>query len=475
VNGFVDGLLGAAGAFNGVLWGPWTMGFFASVAVYLTVRSGFFQVRRFAFIHRRTFGALFERKARDDRKLTPLQAVSTSLAGAVGMGNIAGVATALSVGGPGALFWMWVLAVFGMMAKTAEITLGVHYREVDEEGEARGGPMHYIRKGLGWPKLAAFYSVGILVACALSTTLLQSHTVGRAFLGSYGVNPYLTTTAMAAVTGVVVIGGAKRVGSFCMRLVPAMSVVYVVGGIGVILFNLGRLDEAFALVARHAFSPAPAAGGFAGASVAAAMQFGMARGMFSNEAGQGTAGMAHATADTDHPFEEGLWGGFEVFVDTLLLCSITGLAVLTTGALQGGETGVELVIEGFGRGTTPVLGAAVVSFAIATFCLSTQIGFFVYYETAVTDLFGKGAMGVAKWLYLVPGVLFAGVARVDELWVFADISIGLSALPNLIALLALSGAFFELMRDYTGGERRWCTERSDRVGTYVRGPRGRGG
>jgi AGCS family alanine or glycine:cation symporter len=354
----MEQVLDYAAAFNAVLWGPWTMALFVSAAVYLTVRSRFFQLRKIPFILTSTFGKILDNTfAGDPKKMTPFQAVTTSLAGTVGMGNIAGVATGLSVGGPGALFWMWVIAFFGMMTKTAEITLGVHYRDVDEAGNARGGPMFYIRKGLGWVTLSKTYSVGMLVACALSTTLLQSHTVGRAFLASYDLNPYIITTLMAVVTGIVVIGGTKRVGQFCMGVVPFMSIVYIVGGVLVIVANYDRLPDVINLILEYAFAPAPAAGGFVGAAVATTIRSGLSRGMLSNEAGQGTASMAHATTNTDHPFQEGVWGAFEVFIDTIIICSITGFAVLSSGVFGNGETGVELVISAFllrNRHTGPV-------------------------------------------------------------------------------------------------------------------------
>jgi AGCS family alanine or glycine:cation symporter len=465
----MERVLDFAASFNAILWGPWTMAFFVSVAVYLTLRSRVFQLRRIPFILKYTFGKILDRTfAGDPKKMTPFQAVTTSLAGTVGMGNIAGVATALTAGGPGALFWMWLMAFFGMMTKTAEITLGVHYRDVDKEGNARGGPMFYIRKGLGWVTLAKTYSIGMLVACALSTTLLQSHTVGRAFLATYDVNPYLTTTLMAIVTGFVVIGGTKRVGQFCMGAVPFMSIIYIVAGLIVVAANFQRLPEVLNLIIQHAFSPAPAMGGFAGAAVARTIQVGMSRGMLSNEAGQGTASMAHATTNTDHPFQEGVWGAFEVFIDTIIICSITGFAILTTGAFGNGETGVELVISAFALVFSPEVAGAILSISILTFCLSTQIGFFVYFETAIRDLFGVGAMKIAKWLYLMPGIIFAGVPHVDKLWVFADISVGVSSIPNVIGVLSLSGVFFTLMKDRLSGRNEYTTAIVDANRNYVK-------
>ena len=466
----VETLLRIAESIDRVLWGPWTMVFIASVSVYLTLRSGLFQIRGFLYILRHTLGKLrFGRAEGSRNQMTPFQATTTALASTVGTGNIAGVATALSVGGPGAIFWMWLLAVLGMMSKTAEITLAVHYRDVEPDGRTHGGPMYYIRKGLGWPGLATLFSIGILVNSMVAATL-QSHTVGRAFLSTYSLNPYVVTTLMAIVTAVVVIGGVRRIGQFSEALVPLMSAVFILSGLTVFLYHLENVPEVFGLILRHAFAPAPAAGGFAGAAVRQALQVGMSRGMLSNEAGLGTAPMAHATADTPHPFQQGMWGAFEVAVDTLVICSISAFAVLATDVLRTGASGIDLVIAAFASVFPPGVAGGLLSFAILTFCLTTQIAFFLYYETAITSLFGPGAIRWLRWLYLVPGVLFAGVANVDRLWVFANLAVGSCALPNLVAVLALSGAFFTLMKDYLRGDRVFATEVTDVSRAYVKRP-----
>ena len=468
----VETILTLAERIDAILWGPWTMIFIASVSVYLTIRSGVFQIRGFTYILKNTlgrlrFGAKTAKTERAKGQMTPFQATTTALASTVGTGNIAGVATALSVGGPGAIFWMWLLAIFGMMSKTAEITLAVHYRDVDPDGRTHGGPMYYIQKGLGWKPLAKLFSVGILVNSMVAATL-QSHTVGRAFLATYAVNPYVVTGLMAVVTAVVVIGGIRRIGQFSEALVPLMSAVFILSGLAVFFFNFSSIPEVFALIFRHAFAPAPALGGFAGAAVSQSIQVGMSRGMLSNEAGLGTAPIAHATASTDHPFRQGMWGAFEVSIDTLVICTITAFAVLSTGVLSSGESGIELVINAFSTVFPPDIAGGILSFAILTFCLTTQIAFFVYYETALTNLLGARALRYLRWIYLVPGVLFAGVANVDRLWVFSNLAVGSCALPNLIAVLALSGAFFALMRDFVSGDNRYTTAIIDKTREYIR-------
>jgi AGCS family alanine or glycine:cation symporter len=464
-----EAFLGLITAISDWLWGPWTMAFIAFVSVYLTVRARFFQITRFGYIFRRTFGQLFDRSGDADRgRITPFQAASTSLAGTVGMGNMAGVATALSIGGPGAIFWMWLLAFFGMITKAVEITIAVHYRDVDENGHVCGGPMYYIRKALGWKFLAVLFSIGVTINCFFSSSMLQAHTVGRAFDATYGVSPYYTTGAMAIVTAIVAIGGVRRIGRFCEAVVPLMTLLYLAGGTIILLANLPVLPDVIATILEYAFAPAPAVGGFAGAAVMAAVQMGMARGMLSNEAGLGTAPMVHASASTEHPFRQGLWGAAEVFIDTTVVCTITAFVILSSGVLASGNSGIELLLDAFATYYSPEVAGAFISMSILTFCLSTQIGFFVYFRTALVDLFGEKVFGYVRWAYFLPGVVFAGIIDVDQLWAVANISVATSALPNLVALLLLSGVFLTLMRDYLSGEREYATERIDATRDYIR-------
>ena len=452
-----------------LMWGPWTMIFIAFVSVYLTIRTRFFQVSSFVYIMRNTFGSMFDRSGDQSKeRMTPFQATTTSLAGTVGMGNMAGVATALSIGGPGAIFWMWVLAFFGMITKAAEVTIGVHYRDVDENGQTHGGPMYYINKALGWKSLAVLFSIGVTINCFFSSSLLQAHTVGRAFNASYGISPYLVTGVMAIVTAMVAIGGVRRIGRFCEALVPFMTVMYLASGLVILVANASQLPSVFGEIIRFALAPAPAVGGFAGAAVLSAIQMGMARGMLSNEAGLGTAPMVHANAETPHPFRQGLWGAAEVFIDTTVVCTITAFIILSSGVLANGNTGIEMLLDSFATFYSPELANTFISIAILTFCLSTQIGFFVYFETALVSLFGENVFRYVKWVYFLPGVVFAGITNVDQLWALANISVAASALPNLVALLVLSGVFMTLMKDYLSGENRFATVSTDASRQYVR-------
>jgi len=482
----IETILNIAARIDALLWGPWTLVFIASVSIFLTVRSRVFQVRGLGEIFRTTFGSLLKgstaasedevaalethgshAKERKKGRMTPFQATSTALASTVGMGSIAGIAVALSIGGPGAIFWMWLLALISTITKTAEITLAVHYRDIDETGRIRGGPMYYIRRGLGWPALATVFSLAIIVNALFSASLLQAHTVGRSFLASYGFNPYLVAGLMTFVTATVVIGGIRRIGRVSEALVPLMSLVYIGGGVFLFLVNWREIPQVFSSVFHFALAPIPAAGGFAGAAVMQAIQQGVSRGMFSNEAGMGTAPMAHATAETAHPFQQGMWGAFEVFVVTFVICTITCFAVLSTGVLTSGESGIELVILAFSSVFPASVAGNLISFCILAFCLSTQIGFFIYFETALVDVFGRGMTRWIRFLYFIPPLIFAGVADVDRLWVFANIAVAICAIPNLIAVLFLSGAFMTLMGDYLTGRNQYATGTIDVSKDYV--------
>jgi AGCS family alanine or glycine:cation symporter len=328
--------------------------------------------------------------------------------------------------------------------------------------------MYYIRKALGWNSLALLFAIGVAINCFFSSSLLQAHTVGRAFHASYGVNPYFVTGAMAIITAIVAIGGVRRIGRFCQALVPFMTITYLLGGILILIGNAAHIPGAFADIFRYALAPAPAVGGFAGAAVMSAIQMGMARGMLSNEAGLGTAPMVHANAATPHPFRQGLWGAAEVFVDTTVVCSITAIVILSSGVLANGVTGIEMLLAAFTSYYSPDIAKAFISVSILTFCLSTQIGFFIYFETALVSLFGKNVFRYVRWIYFMPGVIFAGITNVDQLWALANISVATSALPNLVALLFLSGVFIRLMKDYLSGNNHYATAIIDKNRQYIR-------
>jgi len=454
----LESLLHNLAVVDDFLWGPWTMVFLGGVSVFFTIRSGLFQITGLGYILRNTIGYIGSAPAASKARLmSPVQAAATSLAGTVGMGNMAGVATALSVGGPGAIFWMWIMAIFGMMSKTAEITLGVYYRQRGSDGEMRGGPQYTIRRGLGWTSLSVLFSAGMLINAVVAASLLQAHTVGRALRASYDLDPYFVTGSMGIVTALVVLGGARRIGRFSERLVPIMTLIYLAGGLIVIAANFEALPGVMRSIISHAFSASATMGGTAGVAVSTAIKQGMARGMLSNEAGLGTAPIVHATAQTDHPFQQGVWGAFEVFFDTIVICSITAFAILCTGAMSSGESGIELLLSAFIHVLPMSAASIIVSGSIAAFCLSTQIGFYVIFETSLVNLVGTRPTRILRWFYFVPGVVFAGFSDVDQLWVLANIAVAVVSIPNLVAMLCLSGVFVTLMRDEITGQRVYAT------------------
>lgn len=303
----MEALLKFAAWLANILWQTPTLLLIGTVAVVLTIGKPRLPVPPVRLYHEEHGRQAQGKGAAGSGNLSPFQACCIALASTVGTGNIAGVATAISIGGPGAIFWMWLMALLGMISKTAEVTLAVHYREKDDNGVFHGGPMYYMRKGLGWGALAKVFCVGLIVNSLLTAGLLQQHTAARAFLSTWNINPYITAGAMAFVCGVVIIGGLKRIGSFCEYCVPIMAIAYVLGGLVIMIVNFEKIPEVFGMIFKYAFAPAPAMGGFAGSVVATSIQRGISRGMMSNEAGQGSAPMAHATAAIDHPVEQGVW------------------------------------------------------------------------------------------------------------------------------------------------------------------------
>ena len=323
--------------FSNILWGAPVLILLGIVGLLYGIRTKFFQIRKMGYILKNTAGEMFKKGggASGDRgTLTPLQAVCSALAGCVGTANIAGVATAMVVGGPGAVFWMWVIALLGMMTKCVEVTLGQYYRIQGKDGVYYGGPMYYIERGMGkkWKPLAIFFAVTIILGGLGTAAFAQPYTMSTALERTFHIPAWVVTVAAAAICGIVLIGGVKGIGKFCEKITPAMCLIYVVGALGVIFVNIRFVPQAFAAIFKYAFAPMPAIGGLAGSTLALALRQGAARGTFSNEAGCGSSPITHATAITDHPFKEGLYGSFEVFVDTLVVCTMTSLAIMCSGS-----------------------------------------------------------------------------------------------------------------------------------------------
>ena len=439
-------------AVNNFVWGPPILVLIVGTGLYLSVKTGFFSITKLGYILKNTFLKMFSKEQKGEGEVTAFQAVATALAATVGTGNIAGVATAIALGGPGAIFWMWLAAIVGMTTKFAEVVLAVNFREKTEDGRFVGGPMYYIENGLGksWKWLAVLFAFfGALASFGIGN-MTQANSVAMAVQGSFGIPPLATGIALAALTFLVIVGGIKRIGAFTEKLVPFMSAIYILGGLFILLSNVGAIPGAFALIFKEAFTGTAAVGGFAGTTMAMAIRFGIARGVFTNEAGLGSAPIAHAAATTDHPVRQGLWGVFEVFVDTIIICSITALAIITTGVWETGETGAVLTTMAFN--TAIPGGGIIVTIGIVLFAYSTILGWAYYGERCLEYLAGTKPI-LAYRLVWVVFVVIGAIGGLEFIWSLADTLNGLMAIPNLIGVLFLSGTVFKLTKEYFSKEK----------------------
>ena len=450
-------------AIGNFLWGPWTQIFLICTGLYLMFGTKFFVFRKFGTLMKETMGQMFKKQETDTKGLTSVQAVFSALAGTIGMGNIAGTASAIAVGGPGAVFWMWLIAFLGMTVKTSEVTLAVHYRDVDGDGNIHGGPMYYMKKALNAKVIAVVFSIGIFFNALLMADVMQLHTIADTTSAAYGWNPYIVVGVMIVLMLLACLGGLKSVGKVCGTLVPIMTILWIGIAILAIILNIGEVPRAFGEIFGGAFSGTAATGGFAGSTIALAIQQGAARGTGSNDAGLGVAPIIHATADTDHPFKQGMWGAAEVFIDTIIVCTMTALLIiLPEGVWNSGETGSALSLKGL-QAVLPLHVANVVMIiALAAFCFSTTLVFYVYFETATINLFGKNSFKYVKWLYFIMPLVFAGYTDVDKLWGgLANTATGLCLLPNLVVLVMLAPVFFTLLKDWESGEKKYATKITD--------------
>ena len=445
-------------AVNSFVWGVPAMICIVGVGLLLSFRTSFIQFRRFGAAMKETFGRMFHKKDAAEGTVTPFQAVCTALAATVGTGNIAGVAGAIAIGGPGAVFWMWISALLGMCTKFAEVTLAVHFRERNSEGDWVGGPMYYIKNGLGkkWRFLAAIYAVlGVLtvfgtgnatqvnaIITAVDTALLSFHPVSGVFLDRMNL---VIGIGIALLVALVLVGGLKRIGGVAEKLVPFMALTYVVMSLGVLLLNLNRVPETFGMILKGAFTPSAVTGGAVG-SFFVCVKKGVSRGIFSNEAGLGTGSIAHAASDVEDPIRQGYFGIFEVFADTIVICSMTAFVILIGGEniAYGVAAGAELTIGGF----TSVYGiwaSIIAAVAMCCFAFSTIIGWGLYGTRCLEFLVGskanRGFMIVYSFVAIVGATMDLGV-----LWDIADTFNGMMVIPNLIALFLLSGTVVKLVK-----------------------------
>ena len=451
-------------AVNSFIWGIPAMVCIIGVGLLLSVRTGFLQLRKFPYAIKTTIGRIFRKKDASDGAMTPFQAVCTALAATVGTGNIAGVAGAIAIGGPGAVFWMWCSALLGMCTKFSEVTLAVHFRERNKNGELVGGPMYYIKNGLGsrWQFLAVLYSLfGVLTVFGTGNAT-QVNTIVTAIdsaLLAYGssLNSILPTVnlvvgvVVAMMVAMVLLGGVKRIGSVTEKLVPFMALFYVVLALGVVVINYRRFPAVLASIVGGAFDPQAFTGGAIG-SIFLSMQKGVSRGIFSNEAGLGTGSIAHACADTRKPVKQGMFGIFEVFADTIVICTLTAMVILCSGVPvgYGSAAGAELTISGF-TATYGGWSSIFTAVALCCFAFSTIIGWGLYGSRCIEFLFHTDKV-VGPFLVVYSFVSILG-ATVDLglLWSIADTFNGLMSIPNLMALLLLSGTVAKLTKEFFAG------------------------
>jgi AGCS family alanine or glycine:cation symporter len=393
------------------------------------------------------------RKGEGEGDISPFNALMTSLSATIGTGNIAGVATAIFLGGPGALFWMWCTALVGMATKYAEAVLAVQFRETDEKGNHIGGPMFYIRNGLKghWGWLGTTFAIfGALAGFGIGNTV-QANSVADALNANIGIPHLVTGLCMAGLAALVLIGGIRRIAVVAGKLVPFMAITYLVAGLVVLGMNASEIPTAIELIIKHAFTPVAATGGFAGAAVWAAIRFGVARGIFSNEAGLGSAPIAHAAATTTSPVRQGTIAMLGTFIDTIIICSITGLVIIVSGVWTAGENGASLTAAAF-ESTLPGIGGHVVTFGISLFAFTTLLGWSFYGEKCVEYLFGVRSITPFRTLWII-AIPIGATAQLNFIWLLADTLNALMALPNLIALILLSPLVFKLTRDYFAGEK----------------------
>ncbi len=456
-------------------WGPWLLILLVGTGIYLSIRVGFIQFSKFGYAMKNTLGKIFKKQEAGKGEISPFQAVTTALAATVGTGNIAGVTGAIAVGGPGAVFWMWISALFGMVTKYSEVTLAVKYRERNSAGDWVGGPMYYIKNGLGknWAWLGAIFCVlgclasfGIGNMTQVNTIASSINTAITSFGGSTGrtlvifnqnvsVSSIIIGVIVAAITALVLIGGIKRIGSVTEKLVPFMAVVYILAALAVIFANIGSVGKVFAMIFKGAFSAKAALGGAFGITIMQTIKKGVGRGVFSNEAGLGSAPMAHAATSETDPVKQGLYGIFEVFMDTIVICTLTSLAVLC-GSFAGvdiawGENaGTELTSAAFATVFGGQVGSLIIAVGITLFALSTILSWSLYGTRCFEYLAGTKAGIIYKVIFIFV-IIIGATLSLNDVWNIADALNAFMAIPNLIALLLLSPVVIKLTKGYFAG------------------------
>ncbi len=447
----MDAFLDIIAKISGWLWGLPLILLLGLGGIYLTIRMGFFQFKYAGYILKQTFGSIFK-ESKGEGTVTPFQALTAALASTVGAANIVGVPAAIMFGGPGAIFWMWFIAVMGMASKFTETTLAIKYREKNDEGEFVGGPMYYITKGLNMKWLGVWFAAGLMFEI-IPSTMVQANSVASSAFEAWNLSPVISGLIMMVLVGLVVIGGIKRIGKFAEKFVPFMATLYVGAALIILFMNLGKVPEVLGLIFGHAFQPMAPVGGFVGAAVAAAVRWGFARGVYSNEAGLGTAPIAHAAATTDHPVRQGIWAMSGIIIDTLIICSATAFVVLSTdvwkqpGAIDNPSA---LTAQAFALNFGSI-GSNLVTLSLVFFVISTVITLVYYGEKQAEFLFGTKGGKIMKYVYVL-SVFVGALGGGRILWQFLDISLAAIVIPNMIAILLLSGEVKKLKDEFFTSE-----------------------
>ena len=456
---------------NGIAWGPWMLVLLVGTGIYISIRLGFMQFKKFGYAMKKTIGKVFTKTEAGEGEITPFQAVTTALAATVGTGNIAGVTGAIAIGGPGAVFWMWVSALFGMATKYSEIVLAVKYRQRNKQGEWVGGPMYYIKNGLGdkyqilavlFCFLGAFAAIGTggmtqinTIASSINTTITSFHITIPSIV-IFNQDIYITSLIIgiiiAIVVGLVLFGGIKRIGSVTEKIVPFMACAYVLVGIIVIVCNNQCIDDIIKLIFQGAFNAKAAIGGGVGITIMSTIKNGVGRGVFSNEAGLGTAPMAHASTSETEPVKQGLYGIFEIFMDTIIICTLTAFILLCgyyngVNIPWGNNAGIDLISSSIGTVFGTQTGAIIISISITLFALSTILSWALYGSRCFEYLFGNKSIKPYQLLFIF-FIIIGACLELDIVWLIAETLNGFMAIPNLIALLILSPVVIKMTKTY---------------------------
>ncbi len=429
---------------DGYVWGPFLIAFLLFTGIFLTIRYRFIQIRKFRHGVDLITGRYEDPK--DEGEITHFQALSAALSATIGTGNIAGVATAIVSGGPGAVFWMWVTGALGMVNKYNSALLGLNFRKMHRDGTASGGPMYYLERGLKAKSVGWLFALFGAVASFGIGDMVQANSVAKPLEENLGIPSLATGLIVALFVGLVIIGGIKRIGKVASKIVPFMCIIYVLGALIILLTHFEKLPYAFSLIIKHAFSPTSAAGGFLGATVAQTIRFGVARGLFSNEAGLGSASIAHSAAKTKEPVREGLVAMLGPFVDTIVICTMTALVIIITGAWTSGLTSSPLSAHAFDIGL-PGVGKWIVTFGLVFFAFSTMLTWSYYGDRCSEYILGSKAVMPYRWFFVL-FIPIGAIVKIDLVWLLTDITNGLMAFPNLIGILGLSGLVAKMTNEY---------------------------